>query len=263
MRVLLFVLLFAVNASAQVAPIKHGHAHNDYMHSRPLFEALENGFTSIEIDVFLHNNELKVAHVGVGLDKKQNIQQLYLDPIKKIIDKNGGNVYKGFNTPVIFMIDFKTGGIETYYKLNEILKSYESIISVYAHDSVIHQRAINILISGNCPIGELLKSDTAFATVDAGINSLDNPGIDKAVTRYSNPWGSYFTWKGKGEMPETQKAKLDSLVAKAHAKHKHIRFYHIPDKPNVWRTLLDAGVDWINTDKLKEYRKFYEQDYRR
>jgi hypothetical protein len=78
----LFVLLTTV-CGAQIA--QHGHAHNDYMHKRPLFEALENGFTSIEIDVFLHNNDLVVSHTAAGLDKKQDIEELYLKPIQKIM----------------------------------------------------------------------------------------------------------------------------------------------------------------------------------
>ena len=246
------------NLFAQTTPIQHGHAHNDYVHARPLFEALENGFTSIEIDVHLYNNELKVAHDAIGLSSKPNIQQLYLEPVKKIIEQNGGSVYKNNHTLVVFMIDFKTGG-ETYTKLKEILNNYRDIISVYQGDSVINEKAIRILISGNAPLNEILKEETSMATVDADISALDDVKIDKAVTRYSSAWEGYFRWLGTGAMPQAQKNKLLALVAKAHSKKKQIRFYHIPDKPNVWKTLLDAGVDWINTNKLKEFRKFWEQ----
>ena len=38
------------------------HAHNDYMHERPLFDALENGFRSVEADVFSKGDSLYVAH---------------------------------------------------------------------------------------------------------------------------------------------------------------------------------------------------------
>ena len=37
------------------------HAHNDYMHERPLFDALDNGFRSIEADVFAIGDSLHVA----------------------------------------------------------------------------------------------------------------------------------------------------------------------------------------------------------
>ena len=206
-------------------------------------------------------NYIQIVNLPFGLDKKKNIQQLYLDPIKKVIEQNGGNVYKGFVTPVIFMIDFKTGSSETYNRLKEILKNYESMITVYKGDSVIHQHAINILITGNSPLNPVLKEDSSVVTIDGNINDMNNTAVDKATTRYSSAWENYFSWTGNGIISATEKAKLDSLVAKAHEKKKQIRFYHIPDKPNVWRTLLDAKVDWINTNKLNAYRMFYNNDY--
>lgn len=33
-----------------VIPLARAHAHNDYVHTRPLLDALEHGFTSIEAD---------------------------------------------------------------------------------------------------------------------------------------------------------------------------------------------------------------------
>ena len=43
-------------------PLPQAHAHNDYEHERPLLDALEQGFTSIEADVWLVDGELRVAH---------------------------------------------------------------------------------------------------------------------------------------------------------------------------------------------------------
>jgi hypothetical protein len=43
-------------------PLKHAHAHNDYLHPRPLDDALAHGFTSVEADVFLVDGDLLVAH---------------------------------------------------------------------------------------------------------------------------------------------------------------------------------------------------------
>ncbi|HEY3789313.1 MAG TPA: hypothetical protein VGL71_10685, partial [Urbifossiella sp.] len=35
------------------SPLRHAHAHNDYEHKRPLLDALEQGFCSVEADIWL------------------------------------------------------------------------------------------------------------------------------------------------------------------------------------------------------------------
>ncbi|CAN5909544.1 hypothetical protein BH11GEM2_BH11GEM2_29360 [soil metagenome] len=55
-------LLVPLCLGAQVIPLEHAHAHNDYEHTRPLAEALEHGFTSVEADIWLVDGQLLVAH---------------------------------------------------------------------------------------------------------------------------------------------------------------------------------------------------------
>src|ERR1043166_3466380 len=43
-------------------PLVRAHAHNDYEHGRPLLDALDQGFCSIEADVWLVDGKLLVAH---------------------------------------------------------------------------------------------------------------------------------------------------------------------------------------------------------
>lgn len=244
------------HAHAQTA-IAHGHAHNDYAHTRPLHEALENGFTSIEIDVYLHKGRLVVSHLGTGLNGKKDIEALYLKPVEKIIADNGGTVYKNDTTPVILMVDFKTGNPGTYNKLIDILGKYKPLLSMYSNGNEVRRGALSILISGAKPFGEVMREDTSIVTIDASIGQLKDSTFNKIISRYSDPWHKYFTWNGEGQMSANEEKLLADLVAQAHAKGKHIRFYSIPDKPAVWQKLIAAGVDWVNTDKLKAYRDFY------
>ena len=57
----IFLLLLSFSALAQ-SPLKKAHAHNDYEHERPFFEAFQLGFGSIEADVYAVNGELLVGH---------------------------------------------------------------------------------------------------------------------------------------------------------------------------------------------------------
>jgi len=38
-------------APGAVIPLARAHAHNDYLHPRPMLDALDAGFTSVEADI--------------------------------------------------------------------------------------------------------------------------------------------------------------------------------------------------------------------
>ena len=61
----LFIVLFLSYSVAAVCagkekqtPLFQAHAHNDYEHARPLHDALEHGFWSVEADIYLVDGEL-------------------------------------------------------------------------------------------------------------------------------------------------------------------------------------------------------------
>ena len=64
-------------------------------HKRPLFEALDNGFCSVEADIYLVNGELLVAHERFQTKPEKTLQLLYLEPLHERVKKNGGRLYAG------------------------------------------------------------------------------------------------------------------------------------------------------------------------
>jgi glycerophosphoryl diester phosphodiesterase len=77
----------------------------------------------------------------------------------------------------------------------------------------------------------------------------------------SDRWSSHFTWNGAGEIPAKEHEKLQKIVQKAHEKGRLVRFWATPDnsspaRETLWRQLLSAGVDLINTDDLEGLRQF-------
>ena len=76
---LLLCLLFPQNLLSQNL-VKKAHSHNDYLNNRPLFDALENKFKSIEVDIFFLNSKLYVGHNWLQLRKNKTIETLYLEP---------------------------------------------------------------------------------------------------------------------------------------------------------------------------------------
>ena len=67
--------------TAAVTPLPNAHAHNDYHHPRPLLDALEVGFCSVEADVYLVGDELLVAHDREDLVPEKNLKDMYLTPL--------------------------------------------------------------------------------------------------------------------------------------------------------------------------------------
>jgi len=251
-----FTLLLALYTYSQPIPV--AHAHNDYAHKHPLHNALKQGFTSIEADVYLHNNQLVVSHLPIGLNKKKTLEELYLQPLQVIIEKNKGHVFENDTTPLTLMIDFKTEASATYQRLLEVLKPYSTYITQYVNGNATQNRPLRILISGSTPRQQLNTNDTVQATIDATIEELiQGRTLPQNTSRCSSPWLSFFSWTGAGKMPEKSFRQLKEYCQLAHERNFEIRFYAIPDKPKVWRALLDAGVDRINTDKLSSFRNFY------
>src|SRR5579863_3505263 len=93
--------------SKPVKPLPSAHAHNDYLHERPLLDALDHGFTSVEADIFLVQGKLLVAHDIAALRPERTLAALYLDPLRQRIRNHDGWVYdKGRS--LTLLIDIKS-----------------------------------------------------------------------------------------------------------------------------------------------------------
>jgi hypothetical protein len=105
-------LSVAFAADAPPQPLPSAHAHNDYLHKRPLLDALEHGFCSVEADVFLVRGDLLVAHTALDIRAERTLQALYLDPLRARARANGGRVYPHGPT-ITLLVDFKVDLINT------------------------------------------------------------------------------------------------------------------------------------------------------
>jgi len=52
------ILAAEAGSGAALRPLPQAHSHNDYEQKRPLLEALDHGFCSVEADVFLVEGSL-------------------------------------------------------------------------------------------------------------------------------------------------------------------------------------------------------------
>ena len=50
----------------EAGPLAQAHAHNDYEHTRPLHDALDHSFTSVEADVWLVDGAARSTTTGTA-----------------------------------------------------------------------------------------------------------------------------------------------------------------------------------------------------
>ena len=258
---LLGVLLTAcgsLNPPGGPVPLSQSHAHNDYEHTRPLYDALDHGFTSIEADVHLVDGQLLVAHDEDDVRADRTLQTLYLDPLRERTRQNGGWVYPS-GEQVTLLVDVKTDAEETYKALRQVLQGYENILTVFGPDGR-KDGAVTVIISGNRARELLAQEDIRYAAIDGRLEDLDSDDPATLIPLISDNWSNHFSWRGGGDMPDRERQKLHDLVATAHEQGRRVRFWATPDiapqREVVWQELLDAAVDLINTDDLAGLEQF-------
>jgi hypothetical protein len=239
------------------APLLHAHAHNDYEHKRPLFDALEQGFCSVEADIHLVDGKLLVAHDLPEFDQARTLESLYLEPLRQRVKQNRGRVYKG-GPECILLIDFKTAGQPTYAALREVLKSYADILSAF-RDGKKETNAITVVLTGGYPRAIVAADPVRYAVCDGKLPDLETNPSSNLVVWISEDWAKLFKWRGDGPMPEDEREKLKQFVAKAHQQGRRLRFWDAPDRADCWKELLADDVDLINTDDLKGFQKFFNE----
>jgi hypothetical protein len=241
-------------SAGSVIPLANAHSHNDYEHTRPLVDALDCGFCSVEADVYLYDGQLLVAHDKRDLKSDRTLERLYLQPLAARVKANGGSVYK--NGPRFWLlIDLKSEAEPTYKALHELLAKYEDMLST-TRAGKYDQRAVTVVISGNRPIDYIQAQRERYAGVDGRLADLKSDAPAHLMPMISDNWLLWFPWTGKGQMPGEQQKRLRTVVEQAHAKGRVVRFWATPEAPNVWRELRGAGVDLLNTDKLSTLRDF-------
>jgi Glycerophosphoryl diester phosphodiesterase family len=242
------------NASA---PLPNGFAHNDYLHEHPLYDALENGFTNIEADVFLLHGKLIVAHIFPYFKSNRTLESLYLKPLSERVAKNKGKVFAGYDSPVTLLIDIKTNATNTYKALKPLLEKYRSMLSSYENGKMVY-RAVTIVLSGNKPYQSIKNEQNRVAFIDQDLYKVPCDSVSNHVfTMASCRYASLIKWNGNGSISMAERIKLRVLVAIAHKKGAKVRLWASPENKVVWDELMSCGVDLINTDQLVNLKNYF------
>ena len=247
--------LVSMRAQAQ-SPLDRAHAHNDYVHVRPLLDALDHGFGSVEADVYLVDGALLVAHARDSVRADRTLESLYLAPLRAWIGARGGSVYAD-RPPLTLLIDVKSNADSTWVALEPLLRRYDDVISSW-HDDSMTARPVIAVISGERPLVTLPAQRDRWAGLDGRLADLAAVHVPPAVAMplVSDDWKKFTNWRGRGAPPSSLRRRLALTVARAHAQGRRMRFWNTPDLPVVWRLLVQSGVDLIGADDLDALRQF-------
>jgi hypothetical protein len=247
-------------------PLERAHAHNDYEHERPLFDALDQGFTSVEADVWLVDGELYLGHDGPDLTR--TLRGRYLEPLAQRFRADGGSLYPHWDGTLRLLIDVKSDGSAAWPVLERQLARYPELMTTYRQGRV-HEGAVTAVVSGNRDLPAMQSATTRRSFYDGRLSDLGKGISPDLMPLVSNNW-SAIGYTG-GPFTDAHRAALRSAVDRAHAEGYEIRFWATPDAPGatrdtVWAEELAADVDVYNTDDLAGLRAWliaHDQQERR
>ncbi|KAJ5198450.1 altered inheritance of mitochondria protein 6 [Penicillium cinerascens] len=260
------------------------HSHNDYWRHVPLFSALAAGCISVEADVWLHGDELRVGHTPHTVLPGQTLRSLYLDPLLEMLHKyntavNGSTVATDlmgvFATDpmqtLVLLVDFKADGELIWpYLMEQLEPLRENGYLTYFNGSEVINRPITVVASGDAPLDRILMN-AAHRDVfyDAPLDVLAHSAFStvkdiKMDGSIFNDHNSYYAsvdfHKSIGSLPlsrlsQGQLAKIQNQVRAAHERGLKVRYWGTPKWPvglrnYVWRALVREGVDVLNVDDL-------------
>ena len=235
-------------------------SHNDYWRANPFYDALAFRFNCVEADLWPIDGELYVSHERPQPDPSITFRALYLDPLIKRLEENGGKVYPEADRPFYLMVDCKVEGEEIYRLLKEQMAPYRKYFCGL-EDGVYKEGAVLFFLSGDRPMKSLPQETTRFTFLDGQVKDLGNDVPRTLAPVVSDDYSAFFTWQGEGEMPAAELERMRQIIGQAHAEGKLFRWWGAPDTPEFKRFFLQEGVDLVGADDLNNlYNVLIERD---
>jgi len=231
------------------SPLRRAFAHNDNTQPRPLYDALEHGFTAVEADVFLVDGQLLLGHGRKDVVPGRTLASVYLDPLADLVERHG-RVYD--DQSLMLLVDVKSEAAPTYAALHDVLSGYDELLTQYRHDGTL-SGPVRVVVSGHVELPLMEQQLVRHATADARIPPLEQT-LSPVVSMLSAKWSKHFAWSGDGPMKAQERAELERIVGLIHDAGCTARFWGVD--PRMWPALLEADVDLIITDDLPGLRQF-------
>lgn len=229
---------------ASTVYLPRSHSHNDYLGPHPLVDALERGFASVEVDVFLVDGALLVAHDEEKVQPSATLASLYLDPLREVVRRNGGSVYGPETPPLQLLVDVKSEADATYEALDLTLGHYADMLTTWT-DGRPSPGSVTVVLSGNRAVGLVEHASVRYLALDGRVDEERSSMPVELIPLVSMDWEKLRSANLPGKL-----AEAEGIVERLHAEGRKVRFWGTPETENVWTSLADIGVDYIGTDDV-------------
>ena len=252
-RVFLFLILslcsFAVSAQNPVLL----HSHNDYERVAPFWSAYSEHFDSVEADVYCIDGTLFVSHDKKDIATERTFDALYLQPILKVFNLNGGRPWAGSEQTLQLLIDIKETTEPTLGTLVKMLEAHRDVF-----DPAVNPYAVRVVITGNVPSPAEFVKYPDFIFFDGNLDIEYTAAQLQRIALFSAPFYKYTLWRGLGRGSKAGWEKVMDAVETAHSQGKPIRFWGAPESETVYHVFYSLGIDYMNSDHPAECALFYK-----
>ncbi|GAP87700.2 putative altered inheritance of mitochondria protein 6 [Rosellinia necatrix] len=229
------------------------HSHNDYDNSIPAFGALSAGCIGMEADVWLFQGDVILGHILPTIGRTLRAQ--YVNPLKAIIDHNGGSVYKSRpDQTLVLLIDFKTSDTGT---LDAVVKALDPLRQAgylsRLEGGVPVRKAVTVVASGSAPFDRISTGDgvpNRDIFYDANLGALGGTTYTAQNSYVAS--ADFQDVVGEAKTASLTTAQMNIItnhVNQAHAKGLVARYWNLPGE-YLWEPLEALGVDLLNADNL-------------
>ncbi|KAI2642731.1 hypothetical protein GGS21DRAFT_499343 [Xylaria nigripes] len=208
------------------------HSHNDYDQNIPVFHALAAGCIGMEVDVWNFEGDVIIGHILPLIGRTMRGQ--YVNPLKAIIDHNGGSVYKARpSQTLVLLVDFKwtdTGLLDGVVEALEPLRQAGYLSRV--ENGAFVKKAVTVVASGYAPFDRISTGDgipNRDIFYDANLGALG--GMNYSLLNSYVASADFQGVIGLASTPTLTDAQISTVrsqVSQAHAKGLVTRYCEFP-----------------------------------
>jgi len=253
-----FSLVLFVQISFAQKNIKPIISSYNFLNKNDLWESIGNGVINFEADVMYiyGKNYVTEAMPDSANHKLPTLSDAYLYPLYNQFKKNNGEIIAGFQGDVFLILNFAFQPTQIYKQLAIEMRPFQDMLS-YKVDGNEHKGKLKILVRDKAAFEKINSIKPSFLglvgnliDIDKNIDSEKMPVIDMNFSELTN-------WKGTGNIPFEDFAKIKDLVSKIHAQKKKASLSNCPVYKTVADLIKTSGIDYLITNDPTRMATFF------